>query len=266
MDKIENLLQEQVEETRIAFKKWGTLKEGHIKENAAKRDRREKVIQEKGKENSKQGTEEKQVGESSDSELQGGEGIRESENGGVERSKEIIQPIENEDQRQDEGGKLNGQMTVQQNGNNGERQNGKSYSEMLTQGDEDKENPFTIVNTRKKIYNRQSTANVGPRPSGRSAKCYVGRCDRKTTASEIKTYIEKMVRNEIDEKVDCLVVELKREGVSEGWSRSFQVTVPTNIKPLIMIEKYWPKGIIVRNFFEKRKQEKKRESKDIIDG
>ena len=68
----------------------------------------------------------------------------------------------------------------------------------------------------------------------------------------LKTYIENIVEKSLSEKVDCLVVELKKEGVSEGWSKSYQVTVPTKIRPLIMLEKHWPRGIIVRNFFEKR--------------
>jgi len=97
--------------------------------------------------------------------------------------------------------------------------------------------------------------------SSRPAKCYVGKCASSSTVQGIKKHVEDIVLKETKQRVDCVVMELKKEGYEAGWSKSFVVTVPVFIKPLILIERFWPTGLVVRNFFEKkRKNEENRSS------
>lgn len=88
--------------------------------------------------------------------------------------------------------------------------------------------------------------------SGRGVKCYIGKCSRNSSVASIKAYVENIVRKELNQEVECMVTELKKAEAEVGWSKSYQVMIPAHIKPLIMVERHWPKGIIVRHFFEKR--------------
>lgn len=60
-----------------------------------------------------------------------------------------------------------------------------------------------------------------------------------------------MVTRELKQRVHCVVVELKKEGVEEGWSRSFQVLMPNYIKPLGLLEKNCLSGIMEREMRKK---------------
>ena len=114
----------------------------------------------------------------------------------------------------------------------------------------------------KKVSDQRRKENAGElKASSRPAKCYVGKCASSSTVQGIKKHVEDIVLKETKQRVDCVVMELKKEGYEAGWSKSFVVTVPVFIKPLILIERFWPTGLVVRNFFEKkRKNEENRSS------
>ena len=75
-----------------------------------------------------------------------------------------------------------------------------------------------------------------------------------TSVEGMKKYVEGIVLKETGKRVDCVVAELKKEGVMAGWSKSYVVTVPVFVKPLILIRKFWPPGLLIRNFFDKRRR------------